>query len=82
MQNPVHGFLLTIAFSPIVGAYAQELPPTPVAGRIVPDLRQFDEAMLSMMRKWSLKGGQLAITKDGKLVFSRSEFSASMRDGC
>ena len=67
----VRGFLLTIAFSPTVGAYAQEVPPIPVAGRIVPDLRQFDEAMLSMMRKWGLKGGQLAIAKDGKLVLSR-----------
>lgn len=28
--------------------------------------------MLSMMRKWNLKGGQLAIAKDGRLVLTRS----------
>ncbi|MBC7838865.1 MAG: beta-lactamase family protein [Nitrospiraceae bacterium] len=78
MHNTHPMLLLTIALSPIVGAYLQELAPTPVAGRIVPDLRPFDEAMLSMMQKWGLKGGQLAIAKGGKLVFSRSYGDADL----
>ncbi len=40
-------------------------------GQAVPDLAGFDQVMTSLMQKWSLPGGQLAVAKNGRLVFNR-----------
>jgi CubicO group peptidase (beta-lactamase class C family) len=44
---------------------------TPVSGQPVPSLSQFDTVMLGLMSKWSIPGGALAITSQGRLVFAR-----------
>jgi N-acyl-D-amino-acid deacylase len=47
---------------------AQTIPTT---GQVVPELAGFDQVMTSLMQKWSLPGGQLAVAKNGRLVFNR-----------
>ena len=48
---------------------AQARPP--VAGPAVPELAAFDATMTRLMAEWNLPGGQLALAKDGRLVFDR-----------
>ncbi len=43
----------------------------PMTGAAVPELVGFDHVMTSLMPTWSLPGGQLAVAKDGRLVFNR-----------
>ena len=43
----------------------------PITGQAVADLAGFDQVMTSLMQKWSLPGGQLAVAKNGRLVFNR-----------
>jgi N-acyl-D-amino-acid deacylase len=43
----------------------------PITGQVVPELAGFDQVMTSLMQKWSLPGGQLAVAKNGRLVFNR-----------
>jgi N-acyl-D-amino-acid deacylase len=43
----------------------------PISGHAVAELMGFDHVGTSLMRKWSLPGGQLAVAKDGRLVFNR-----------
>ena len=45
---------------------------TPVAGEDIPDLADFDRTMTAVMTRWELPRNQLAVTKDGRLVFSRA----------
>lgn len=40
-------------------------------GDAVPDLQPLEDVLLAAMAKWSIPGGQMAIAKDGKLVYSR-----------
>ena len=44
---------------------------TPVTGRGSAELAAFDRFMLGFLREWSIPGGQLAVAKDGKLVYAR-----------
>lgn len=43
----------------------------PKSGEEVPSLSSFDEAVIAFMKKWSIPGGQLAVCKNGRLVYSR-----------
>jgi CubicO group peptidase (beta-lactamase class C family) len=45
--------------------------PIEMTGQAVPELAGFDEAVLQLMPKWNVPGGQVAVAKDGKLVFNR-----------
>jgi uncharacterized protein (TIGR03437 family) len=40
-------------------------------GIAVPELASFDQWMLDFMNRWGMRGGSLAIAKDGRLVFAR-----------
>jgi CubicO group peptidase (beta-lactamase class C family) len=44
----------------------------PVSGVPVPELAAFDQVMTRLMAKWEIPGGQLAIAKDGRLVFNHA----------
>jgi CubicO group peptidase (beta-lactamase class C family) len=41
-----------------------------VTGRAAPDLKALDDEITSLMRKWQIPGGSLAVVKDGRLVFA------------
>lgn len=43
----------------------------PITGRDVPELAAFDTIMPSIMAEWQIPGGQLAIARDGRLVYDR-----------
>lgn len=53
---------------------------TPIAGKAVPELASFDTIITEKMAKWSLPGGQLAISHGDRLVFNRSYGFASIED--
>lgn len=53
---------------------------TPVSGESSAQLAAFDAIMTKMMAKWSLPGGQLAISRDNRLVFNRGYGYASVED--
>ncbi len=53
----------------------------PVSGEAVPELTAFDAVMAETMPKWNLPGGQLAIAREGRLVYSRGFGYASVEDG-
>jgi N-acyl-D-amino-acid deacylase len=64
----------SVAFAPVAvlrhtAAHSQA---TPIASEEVPDLAEFDRTMTALMMRWDLPGSQLAVAKDGKLVFSRA----------
>jgi N-acyl-D-amino-acid deacylase len=55
-------------------ASQESTPPSGSAvptGQAVPELAAFDQLMLDLMATWNLPGGQLALAKDGRLVFDR-----------
>jgi N-acyl-D-amino-acid deacylase len=52
----------------------------PVTGESVPELAAFDEIVLGMMEQFELPGGQLAIAREGRLVFNRGFGYASVED--
>lgn len=52
----------------------------PVSGEPVAELSPFDTLMLATMAKHSLPGGQLAIARDGRLVYDRGFGYASVED--
>ncbi|MDE3241609.1 MAG: beta-lactamase family protein [Nitrospirota bacterium] len=43
----------------------------PITGPDVPGMQQVEAALTSFMTKWHVPGGQVAIVKDGRLVYSR-----------
>jgi len=43
----------------------------PASGTPVPELNSFERAAGEIMQTWSLPGGQLAVAKEGRLVFDR-----------
>ena len=45
--------------------------PAPSTGREVPELAAFDQVIQQTMARWGLVGGALALSRDGRLVFSR-----------
>jgi N-acyl-D-amino-acid deacylase len=56
--------------SPTAGA-TPEAQAIPMTGQAVSDLAEFDQVMTALMPTWSLPGGQLAVARDGRLVFNR-----------
>jgi N-acyl-D-amino-acid deacylase len=52
----------------------------PVSGQDVPELAAFDTVMRDVMAAWGLPGGQLAIGKNDRLVYSRGFGLASIED--
>jgi N-acyl-D-amino-acid deacylase len=53
----------------------------PVTGPAVPELAAFDEIVRQTMARWGLAGGALALSKDGRLVFSRAYGFADLATG-
>lgn len=53
----------------------------PISGVPVPQLAAFDPLMTSIMTRWALPGGQLAIATDGRLVFSHAYGYADSESG-
>ncbi len=43
-----------------------------ITGQAVPELAVFDDTMAGLVADWGLPGGQLAVAKDGRLVFDRA----------
>lgn len=52
-----------------------------VSGEAVPQLAGFDRAMTDLMTRWKMTGGQLAVAKDGHLVFDRGYGFADVEAG-
>ncbi len=63
--------LLTLAIGglPLSGALQDRDPP--VTGKANPNLADFDEMMIAFVKKHKVPGATLAVTKDGRLVYSR-----------
>lgn len=65
---------------------AQTASPTPIAPEIVttgqahPTFAGFDALLTDAMTRWSIPGGQLAIGRDDRLVYSRGYGVASVED--
>ncbi len=53
----------------------------PTSGVPVPELAAFDLLMTSIMTRWALPGGQLAIATDGRLVFNHAYGYADRESG-
>ena len=51
----------------------------PVSGDEVPSMKSIEDSLIAFMEKWNVPGSQLAVTKDGKLVYSRA-FGYADRD--
>jgi N-acyl-D-amino-acid deacylase len=43
----------------------------PITGTEVPGLAEFDRVMIHLMTKYSIVGGSLSVTRDGRLVYAR-----------
>jgi CubicO group peptidase (beta-lactamase class C family) len=52
-------------------AAATSTASTPITGRSVPQLVAFDRFMVGFLKEWNIPGGQLAVAKDGRLVYAR-----------
>jgi CubicO group peptidase (beta-lactamase class C family) len=59
------------ATPPALSAATPEAAALPMTGQAVPALAGLDHVMSALMPKWHLPGGQLAVAKDGRLVFNR-----------
>jgi N-acyl-D-amino-acid deacylase len=53
----------------------------PITGEAVPELAVFDRTMTELMARWTLPGGQLAVSKDGRLVLNRGYGLADVEAG-
>jgi CubicO group peptidase (beta-lactamase class C family) len=69
-----HGYPVLAVASPGKRAIA-------VAGTAAPEMAPLDEMMTSLMRKWNIPGGQLAVAKDGRLVFAHGYGLADREEG-
>ena len=69
------------ATAPGSASVARETHPFPVTGDPVPGLASFDREMLSLMERWEVPGGALAVTKDDRLVYARGFGYADVRRG-
>ena len=61
--------------TPVANAQAKQRwhsESVPITGQSVPELADFDEVILQVMARWGLTGGALALSKDGRLVFSHA----------
>jgi N-acyl-D-amino-acid deacylase len=59
------------AASPRSASVARETHPFPITGERVPGLASFDREMLSLMERWGVPGGALAVIRDDRLVYAR-----------
>ncbi len=50
-------------------------------GQAVPELADFDDVMTGLVAEWGVPGGQLAVAKDGRLVFDRAYGLADVEAG-
>ena len=50
-------------------------------GQAVPELAAFDDVMTGLVADWGVPGGQLAVAKDGRLVFDRAYGLADVEAG-
>ncbi|MDQ4034239.1 MAG: beta-lactamase family protein, partial [Actinomycetota bacterium] len=65
----------TPAGTPAIGATIA------TAGQAVPELATFDDVMTGLVVAWGVPGGQLAVAKDGRLVFDRAYGLADVEVG-
>lgn len=56
-------------------------PVHPQTGIAVPELAAFDRFMTEFIERWHIRGGSLAIAKDGRLVFARGYGLADVEAG-
>ncbi len=68
--GPWSGLAAAQQSSPTAGA-TPETQDISMTGQAVPDLASLDQVMTALMPTWSLPGGQLAVARDGRLVFNR-----------
>jgi CubicO group peptidase (beta-lactamase class C family) len=61
------------AQSRYLAVWTREVPgdPLPITGKAVPALAAFDQAMLRFMKERGIRGGTLAVMRNGKIVLSR-----------
>jgi N-acyl-D-amino-acid deacylase len=52
-----------------------------ITGEAVPELADVDQVITETMARWSLPGGQVAIARDGRLVFDRGYGHADVEAG-
>ena len=67
--------------APGAASVARQTLPVPITGEPVPGLVSFDRAMLSLMERWGVPGGALAVTKDDRLVYARGFGYADVQRG-
>jgi N-acyl-D-amino-acid deacylase len=55
------------------GGIGEPVQPTPIVttGTAVPELASFDRVLTTLMGKWGIPGGAIAVVKDGRLVLAR-----------
>ncbi|MGC4105272.1 MAG: serine hydrolase domain-containing protein [Thermomicrobiales bacterium] len=71
-------FLAAAQATPEASPEASDATPVPMnpadivrTGDAVPELQPIEDVLIAAMAKWAIPGGQMAIAKDGKLVYSR-----------
>lgn len=70
------------AAPPLVETSApRHVRPFPLTGEQVPELESFDREVLSLMERWGIPGGAVAVTKDDRLVYARGFGYADVERG-
>ncbi len=64
-------FIMLIAISSVSVLSLTAQSPLPITGTAVPGLTAFDRVMIELMTKYSIVGGSLSATKEGRLVYAR-----------
>ncbi|MBN9398629.1 MAG: beta-lactamase family protein ['Candidatus Kapabacteria' thiocyanatum] len=64
--------LLSYCCAFVIACAGMSAQVVPADGDEVPSLRALDTFMLRTMERWNMPGGQLAVTKNGRLVYSRA----------
>lgn len=72
-------FLSIFLFAIIIPFNLQAQDDFPISGDEVPVFNSIEDSLKALMKKWGIPGGQLAVVKDGKLVYSRA-FGYADRD--
>ena len=65
----------------VLAGFASAQANLPVTGKEVPALTVYEDALLQIMRKWSIPGAALAITEGGRLVYARGLGYADRENG-
>jgi CubicO group peptidase (beta-lactamase class C family) len=73
-SRPIPASILLVALALLAAYDANSDKATaasiPITGDPAPDFASLDEMMTSLMEKWNIPGGALAVVKDGRLVFA------------